>query len=266
MTDTIELAAKMKRLQIWLDQNGAAATVERRHYDGAPFGKAYVTIDPSAQAPVASTNRNRIYLCGHEPGLTRDGLEQLFALFKSHGVERFFVWLLPGPGREEVAAWLRELGFGLNPWTRYVTMLLQEPPQAEPRTDLFIREMSALQPRDSERLSSLMAWPYYASTMGKPGFTHWIAFDAGEPVAIASLACFEHVGYLATANTLESHRRRGAQSAFIVTRIAKARELGMKFIVSETLTMLKSSLGNLERAGLREIYEKQVFGPPYNSA
>lgn len=258
--DPVDLAVKMKRFQIWLDQNGAPATVERRQYDGAPFGQAYVTIDPSAQAPAASSNRNRIYLCGRELGLTREGIEQLFELFKSREVERFFVHLSPGPGREEVAAWLRELGFSPNPWTRYVTLLLTEPAESAPRTELFVREISRLTPRDRERLGTLTLWPYYANTMGKSGFTHWLAFDGGEPVAISSLACFDDIGYLALANTLESHRRRGAQSAFIAARVAKARALGMKLIVSETLTMLKDSLGNLQRAGLREIYEKEAWG------
>jgi hypothetical protein len=60
----------------------------------------------------------------------------------------------------------------------------------------------------------------------------------------------------------EPDRRRGAQQALIAARIAKANELGAGLIVAETLTMLESSLGNLERAGFREVYEKEVYRQP----
>src|SRR5262249_11508996 len=89
----------------------------------------------------------------------------------------------------------------------------------------------------------------------KDGFTHFMAFDGERPVAIAALAVFEGLGYLTLATTAEGDRKRGAQSALISARIAKARELGCTAVVTETLTMLEHSLRNLERRLSRGVRE-----------
>jgi GNAT superfamily N-acetyltransferase len=62
-----------------------------------------------------------------------------------------------------------------------------------------------------------------------------------------------------TAATAESHRRRGAQQALIAKRIERAEQAGCSTLVSETLYMLEHSYRNLQRAGFREAYEKEVF-------
>jgi GNAT superfamily N-acetyltransferase len=86
-----------------------------------------------------------------------------------------------------------------------------------------------------------------------------MAFDGPRPVAIAALAVFQGLGYLTLATTAESDRKRGAQSALIAARIAKARALGCTAVATETLTMLEHSLRNLTRAGFRVAYEKEAY-------
>jgi len=87
-----------------------------------------------------------------------------------------------------------------------------------------------------------------------------MAFEAERPVASAVLCVFEQLGCLSLALTAEPFRRRGAQRALIAKRIAKAVALGCRTIVSETLSILEDSLGNLQNAGFEVIYEKEVFG------
>jgi GNAT superfamily N-acetyltransferase len=99
----------------------------------------------------------------------------------------------------------------------------------------------------------------YIRSAGRTGFYHYVAFDAGRPIATAALACFEGIAYLTYACTAEPFRRRGAQSALIAARIEKAQELGCTLIVSQTLTMLKDSYANLQRAGFEEVYEREVY-------
>jgi GNAT superfamily N-acetyltransferase len=99
----------------------------------------------------------------------------------------------------------------------------------------------------------------YAESVGREGFHHYMAFDSSQPVAVAALVRFEDIGYLTYASTVESFRRRGAQSALIAHRVTQARALGCTQIVSQTLTMLADSFANLQRAGFREIYEQEVF-------
>jgi GNAT superfamily N-acetyltransferase len=102
-------------------------------------------------------------------------------------------------------------------------------------------------------------WPEYARSAGSKDFFHYMAFDAGRPVAIAALCIFEDLGYLMAAATAETHRKRGAQQALIAKRIERAEQLGCSIQVSETLYMLEHSHRNLQRAGFREVYEKEVY-------
>jgi GNAT superfamily N-acetyltransferase len=86
-----------------------------------------------------------------------------------------------------------------------------------------------------------------------------MAFDGKRPVAIAAPCVFEDLGYLMAAATVESHRQRGAQQALIAKRLDRAERIGCAIAVSETLYMLEHSWRNLQRAGFREAYEKEVY-------
>ncbi len=114
----------MKRLTAWLDRAWQPAGFVAKQYDGAPFGRCYVTIDPARQAQYASANWNRIYLCGAEPNLCPDGLAPLIEEFTAAGVRRCFAWLSPGPEMNKVRGWLTQSGFSPRMrWTCYPTLV-----------------------------------------------------------------------------------------------------------------------------------------------
>ena len=257
--DSLALASKMRRLAVWIDRNCQPVGFIQRCYSGAPFGGCYVSIDPNQQGPYASGNWNRIHLCGTEPGLSPDGLSRLSEQFSDAGVRRFFVWLSPGPEIGTIRAWLSAAGFSRVSRTRYPTLHRASLEPAQFDSELEIREVH---PREiaqaREQLGDTM-WREYELSAGKAGFFHFMAFDAGRPVAIAGLSVFEGLGYLNSAATAESDRRRGAQQALIASRIEKARTVGCSALAVETLTMLESSLRNLRRAGFQDVFEKEVY-------
>jgi GNAT superfamily N-acetyltransferase len=255
----IGLSLKLKRLAVWLDDRCQPDSLMRRQFDNAPFGHCYVTIDPERQGPFASTNLNRVYLCGAEAGMAGDSVGRLIELFKAEGVTRFFVWLSPGPDMDIARGWLQQSGLSRIRRTGYPTLCRQDRAPVQFRTDLEIRQVSADEVAASRDQLGETLWPEYARSAGKPGFFHYMAFDGSRPVAIASLAVFEDLGYLMSATTAESHRRRGAQQALIAKRIEQAEQVGCSMLVSETLYMLEHSFRNLQRAGFREIYEKEVY-------
>jgi GNAT superfamily N-acetyltransferase len=258
--DDLSLALTMKRLTAWLDQGWQPAGFVARQYDGAPFGRCYVSIEPNRQTQYASGNWNRVHLCGAEPGLRPEGLGRLVDAFTAAGVTRFFVWLSPGPDMETVRGWLAQAGFQPRMrWTRYPTLVRESLDPAPFRCDLIVREARVDDLAAAHAAVGDVMWGEYERSFGKDGFTHFLAFDGARPVAIAALAVFERLGYLTLATTAEGERRRGAQSALIAVRIAKARALGCTVVATETLTMLEHSLRNLQRAGFRAAYEKEVY-------
>jgi GNAT superfamily N-acetyltransferase len=260
--DPRALSLKMRRLQSWLQSNEPNATRVRHQFDQPPFGHAEVTIDATSTAPAASFNGNRIYLCGCEGGLTRDGLNQMIGLFAAQRVSRFFVWLSPGSGMERVREWLNESRFVKVPWTRYPTLAYCSESVVPISTDLEIRPVGRAAVAAARAQLGDIMMDGYAESVGWQGFHHYMAFDANRPVAVAALVQFEDVGYLTYAGTAESDRRRGAQSALIAHRVEQALALGCTQIVSQTLTMLKESFANLQRAGFREVYEQEVYESP----
>jgi GNAT superfamily N-acetyltransferase len=253
------LASKLKRLAVWLDRRCQPEGFVQRQFDGPPFGTCYVTIDASRQGPAASHNLNRVLLCGREPGMEGNGLDRIAALFTAAGVQRFFVWLNPGPDIEVVRGWLAERGASRIRWTGYPTLTRESRGSVPFATDLQIREVG----RDEvaaarDRMGDTM-WLDFARSAGQEGLFHYLAFDGERPVATAALAVFEGMAYLMAASTAESHRGRGAQQALIARRIETAEKLGCAIVVSETLYMLEQSYRNLQRAGFQVAYEKEVY-------
>src|SRR4030088_2125201 len=93
--DEIELSLKLRRLAAWLDRRCQPDSLIRKYFNSPPFGSCYVTIDRDRQAPYASANLNRVYLCGTEGGMESDSVPRLKDLFATNGVKKFFVWLSP---------------------------------------------------------------------------------------------------------------------------------------------------------------------------
>src|SRR5262245_17530080 len=181
--DKLALASTMKRLAVWLDRNCQPEGFIQQCYDGAPFGSAYVTIDPSQQGPTASGNWNRIRLCGSEPGLTDEGLAQLCEQFTAAGVQRFFVWVSPGPDMDTIRGWLASHGFTRGPWTGYLTLHRTSLAPATFDSALEIREVGPAEIVRARDARGDMMWDAYQISAGKDGFFHFMAFDAGRPVA-----------------------------------------------------------------------------------
>lgn len=260
----VDLSQKMNRLVQWLDGHRPPAGFVRRRFDGPPFGNCYVTIDPERQTTFASGNMNRVYLCGREAGMSPDSIRRLIDLFRSEGIERFFVWLSPGPDIEIMRGWIEASGLSRMRWTGYPTLCRGDRTPAPYKTDfgdtdLSIREVGVDDIAAARDQLGDTLWPEFVRTVGLPGFYHYMAFDGTRPVAIAALCVFEDIGYLMAAATAESDRRRGAQQALIAKRIERAEQIGCAIQVSETLYMLEHSYRNLRRAGFREVYEKEVY-------
>jgi hypothetical protein len=172
--DTIDLSLKMRRLAQWLDGRCPPASFVRKRFEGPPYGDCYVTIDPERQAPVASFNMNRVYLCGADAGMDSGSIPRLIDLFASAGIERFFVWLSPGPDLETVRSWLEHSGLSRIRYVGYPTLCRTDHSPAPFNTDLDTRDVSVDEIAANRAALGATLWPVYEQTAGKQvSFTTW---------------------------------------------------------------------------------------------
>ena len=253
--DKIDLSRKMKRLTAWLETKNQPNSVIRKQFHGAPFGDAYVTIDPERQAPYASANPNRVHLCGRSR-MDGDSIARLIDLFAAEGVRRFFIWLSPGPDMDLARGWIEQSGLSRLRRTGYPTLCRERHSPVQFKTELEIRQVGPDEIAAAGGQPGETLWPEFARSAGKEGFFHYMAFDGSRPVAIAALCIFEDIGYLMAAATAEGDRKRGAQQALIAKRIERAEQAGCSIQVSETLyharTFLSQSATRRFRGSLRE--------------
>jgi hypothetical protein len=74
----------------------------------------------------------------------------------------------------------------------------------------------------------------FSSTVGHPGWRHYLAYDGDTPVATGALYVRNGIGWLGMGSTLAPYRRRGAQGAIMAERIRDGAEMGCRWLVTET--------------------------------
>ncbi len=236
-----------------------------RHMLGAELidlAGGYLTLDPGRQSDYPSTNHNQAKFLGSEQEPRNDELDEIAVRFGAADVSKWFLWLSPCPYEERIRSWITRTGLSRFQGTGYPTLIYTGDKLPKHDTTLLVRQVE--KGTLSGYRDDLLAFygefsKLYLDTCGKPGFHHYVALDGQRPVSAAVLYVKEAAALLMLAGTAEGHRSRGGQSALIVERVNKALDLGCERIFTETLYMLKTSLGNLRRKGFEIVYEKEVY-------
>jgi len=102
-----------------------------------------------------------------------------------------------------------------------------------------------------------------AAPVGRPGWTHYGAWDGSDLVATGAMFTTGRVAWIAFAATKASHRGRGAQSSLIAERVRRASDLGCDWVITETAEELPDrpapSYRNLRRLGFTDAYRRQNY-------
>ena len=226
------------------------------------IGGGFLTIDRSSDTEYPSTNPNRAEFVGVTRPTSRSEVQEIVERYAAAGVRRWFFWLSPCPQAGEIRQWLLELGLRRFDGPRYITLARSAEPVAAHRTALRVRSLA---PPELRAYTGFLIELYgdfsgvYLGTIGRDDCAHYLAFDGDQPVAAAGLCVAGAAGYLFLAATLPSDRSRGAQNALIAARVSAAHARGCRIAISETLSILRPSLGNLIRQGFRECYDTQVL-------
>jgi GNAT superfamily N-acetyltransferase len=103
----------------------------------------------------------------------------------------------------------------------------------------------------------------FNSTIGTPGWIHYLAFSGNDPVAVAGLRLRNGTAWCCMAATLESYRRRGAQTAMLARRVRDAAAAGCSWVTCESIAQPSGepseSRRNMERVGFQTAYDRPSY-------
>ena len=200
---------------------------------------------------------NKVLGLGLEEALTADSLDEVLETYRAAGVPRAMVQLPPDVADAEHDL-LATRGFRYhNRWMKLYRRLDGPLPAAE--TALTVEPLGVAHAGHFGRLvAPAFDWPRalepaLAATVGRRGWSHYLACDGPRAVASAALHVHEGVGYLGPAVTLPGWRGRGAQSALIARRLRDAASAGCRLAVVDTAEPTaerpSASYRNLRRLG-----------------
>ena len=99
----------------------------------------------------------------------------------------------------------------------------------------------------------------YASTIGMPGWHHYLVRFDGEPGSASVLYVTGGVAQLFVATTMPAYRGRGAQTALIQRRLADGQAAGCDLATSQTV-IDNASPRNKARHGFEQLYLRWIYG------
>lgn len=211
-------------------------------------------LDVAPQSPMV----NRIVGLGVDEPATEAAVDS--ALEAVRGTTHY-VAVSPDARPPELGRWLQtrhlEPGWGWMQFRRGV----DDPPPS--RTDLELVQVDRSNTADFAHVVRIAyglpvdAERFLARVVETP-WEAWVAFAGDEAAAAGALYVEGDAAYLGFAGTLPEHRGKGAQNALLAARIRRAREVGCRWVSTETGEQLpgspSSSYRNILRAGFVEQY------------
>jgi hypothetical protein len=210
---------------------------------------------------------NRIVGCGiREPARSME-LRDLLGRFREHGLRNFGVQLSPAALPSDLAAQLESEGLAVR--DRWTKVHRRPGAPSAPESDVGVEQIGPERAAAFAEVSTIgfgmpaQLRPWLASTVGRPGWRHYLAWLDGAPIAAAALFVVGDVAWLGIASTLPQARRHGAQGALFARRVADATSIGCQHIITETSeqtpTRPNPSFRNMLRAGFDVVYHRPNY-------
>lgn len=265
---TPEHGARLERIEadVWLDLHAAAPPAVRtalglraRNIGGATA---------FAADGLDSLLHNRVLGLGvHEPG--SDAAVEAALAHYPQGGHGFSFNLAPFARPAFLPQRLRTLGFETHlSWAIFTRDA--SPPVEEEVSELRVvpvpkRRGRAFGHLAAGAIGAPFSAEWFAKLVNRPGWTALWAVDGGMPVAVATMFVRGEDAWLGQAATLDSHRRRGAQTALLAARIRAAAAAGAKLLTLETVEPLADRPGTSYRNARRLGFEVAYLRPSWVS-
>ncbi len=210
---------------------------------------------------------NRVVGLGLRQPAAESDIEEIVDAYAAAETSRFFVQVAPGAAPPDLGRLLERKGFRhYNNWIK-LCRDGSDPPDVA--SDLTIRPIGASEAAGFGAIAvECFGWPetvrpWVGDTVGREGWSHYMAFDGDIPVATGAFFATGQCAWLDFAATLPEHRGRGAQSGLLARRIRDAAVLGCRTMVVETAQQTSErespSWRNTLGFGFRQAYARPNY-------
>lgn len=213
---------------------------------------------------------NRVLGLGIASPTSEAEIRALVERFRAAGSRNFGIQLSPEAQPSRAMDWLTASGLYIrDAWTKVYRTAT---PPAAIATDLRIERTSSSQADLFGALACqgfgmpAILTPLMATTVGRRGWHHYIAWSADQPAAVGAMFVQGEIGWLGVAATLPTFRRRGAQGALMARRIREGAAEGCRWFVTETgedtPARPNPSYRNMRRLGFVDAYHRPNYMNP----
>lgn len=252
-------------------------------YEAAAFAELYRAAPPSLGlavdesddcvsffAPIDAFVLNRTIGIGLRTRPSRDLIASITERYKSSGISRYGFQLSPAVNDPDLTDLL--LSCNLHRSDNWAKVYRDSSPETSSSTDLRIERVLPEQADIFGRVACAgfghpqVLEPLMSSTVGAPGWIHYLAWDGDTPAGVSALRVQDDVGWLGIGAVLPEFRRRGGQGALMSRRINDGRNLGCKWFITETgqdtPERPNPSFHNMMRTGFHVAYLRPNYMPP----
>lgn len=202
---------------------------------------------------------NRLLGLGLDEPLDASLLGDLIARYRDAGVSRLLVQWSPDASPDDMPIRLRSLGFRAIP--RIAKLCRRPDSHAEAPTSVTVRTIDVDEAAAFAATAGCVERPElapgFSSTVGHPGWHHYLAMHGARAVAAAALFVRDEIAWFGLGVTLPADRGRGAHSALLARRLRDAAALGCNWAACETTEETPErpnpSFRNMRRAGFEVV-------------
>jgi hypothetical protein len=211
---------------------------------------------------IPSVSFNRVLALGMDEPVTEAALDEIRSRYEQRGIGEFMIQASPEARPALLPEWLSARGYAPGGNWAKVYRGVELPPEVP--TEL---QVESIGPAYAEMFGQVFVegyelpeffGPWVASAVGRPGWSHYVAYANHQPAAVGALFVSDRVGWLGVDATRSEFRRRGGQGTLMARRIRDAAALGCEWLATETgedrPENPNSSYHNMLRVGFKLAY------------
>ncbi len=212
---------------------------------------------------------NRALGLGTQKQASAESVQKVAEVYSSREINNYFMHIYEDCLTDDASKLLNSPKFvKKRAWMKFRS---DSPEPIEAKSDLRVEQVGHDKSADFGMIVSKafgmldISIPLMAGLANDDRWKLFVTYDGDKPAGAGSLFIYENMGWFEWGATLPEFRRRGSQASIMAARLNLAKELGCKYIFTETGESVEGdpqhSYKNILKAGFRESILRQNYAP-----